>query len=87
MANAGDLRKGLFFSGRSDFGIRPKPNVVLKSGAKFVLCNGSFCRGEKCTFAHSPEEMQLWNAELQSDSYGMIQALMCPIIIKLVLHY
>ena len=30
---------------------------------KFVLCNGKRCKGERCTYPHSVEERDAWNAE------------------------
>ena len=44
--------------------IRPRPQIHLPGG-RFVLCNGAKCRGNACTYAHSPEEMDAWNKELQ----------------------
>ena len=44
--------------------IRPMPTVPVTR--KFVLCNTRRrkCRGDKCTYAHSIEEMDDWNARL-----------------------
>ena len=42
--------------------IRPLPQLTHLNG--FALCNGEWCRGEKCTFAHSHLEKMAWNFEL-----------------------
>lgn len=44
--------------------IRPMPTVLVTR--KFALCNPlrRKCRGEKCTYAHSIEERDAWNARL-----------------------
>lgn len=44
--------------------IRPKPNVQLKQGAKFMLCDGWRCLGQKCTYPHSVQERDAWNSQL-----------------------
>ena len=44
--------------------IRPLPDPHLLHG-NYVRCNGpSLCRGEQCTFAHSNEELAVWNTLL-----------------------
>jgi len=58
------------FKTRRSGRIRPKPNIALRKGAKFAMCNGTTCRGESCTFAHSPEEMRMWNSQLSVDLDG-----------------
>ena len=42
--------------------IRPMPRVWWFRG-KFVLCKGKRCKGERCTYPHSAEERDVWNAE------------------------
>ena len=44
--------------------IRPMPQVKMRSGAKFLLCDGKRCIGENCTYAHSIEEQDAWNNQL-----------------------
>ena len=50
--------------------IRPKPDVVLKSGYKFTMCRNVSqgvwvcARGEKCPYAHSTEELRQWNSQV-----------------------
>ena len=42
--------------------IRPMPRAFFRG--KFVLCNrGKRCKGKRCTFPHSVEERDAWNAE------------------------
>lgn len=51
--------------------IRPLPaNASLPAGRGFRLCNTKYgrCRGERCTFAHSIEEREAWNAQLMHSS-------------------
>ena len=45
------------------FRIRPMPTVSI--AGMFVLCDPrrGKCRGDKCTFAHSIEERDAWNAQ------------------------
>ena len=45
--------------------IRPLPDPYLLDG-NYVRCNGNpaQCRGERCTFAHSDEELAVWNTLL-----------------------
>lgn len=48
--------------------IRPIPQLNLPRG--FALCNGEWCKGEKCTFAHSELEKTAWNHELNKTKRG-----------------
>ena len=48
--------------------IRPIPQMNLSRG--FALCNGEWCKGEKCTFAHSELEKMAWNHELNRTKRG-----------------
>ena len=42
--------------------IRPIPRAFFRG--EFVLCDrGRRCKGERCTFPHSVEERDVWNAE------------------------
>ena len=41
--------------------IRPMPNS--KFDGKFSLCDPSRCYGDRCKFAHSVEEREIWNAK------------------------
>lgn len=41
--------------------IRPMPYSTFDG--KFSLCDPSRCFGEKCKFAHSIEEREIWNAK------------------------
>ena len=66
--------RDIFYAPRRTGEIRPRPNVALRKGAKFAMCNGTTCRGESCTFAHSPEEMRIWNSQL-SDLDGRYKAI------------
>lgn len=63
--------RDIFYKNRRSNRIRPRPNIILKKGAKFAMCNGTTCRGENCTFAHNPEEMRIWNSQL-SDFDGKV---------------
>lgn len=54
-------------SGSPGLRIRPMPNVKLRSGSKFILCNSDACHGETCRYAHSPAEMAEWNRQLSHE--------------------
>ena len=42
--------------------IRPMPRTLFRG--EFVLCDrGRRCKGKRCTFPHSVEERDAWNAE------------------------
>ena len=47
--------------------IRPMPRVNLpQRGKRFIVCDqGWRCGGDQCTFAHSMEEREAWNRELE----------------------
>ena len=47
--------------------IRPMPTITITG--RFVLCDPrrGKCRGDKCTFAHSIEERDTWNAQLNRE--------------------
>ena len=48
--------------------IRPMPRSVPLVGRRFILCDGGWrCGGDRCTYAHSPEEKDAWNAQLQRE--------------------
>ena len=49
--------------------IRPLPQLSLLKG--FALCNGIWCKGEKCTFAHSDLEKMAWNYEVNMMKKGI----------------
>lgn len=42
--------------------IRPIPKRSI-SGHQFILCDGTRCKGERCSYAHSFEELDAWNEE------------------------
>ena len=45
--------------------IRPFPEPLLASG-RYVQCNReATCKGPRCTYAHSEEEMVVWNTQLE----------------------
>ncbi len=46
--------------------VRPRPQVKLMPGRRFSMCDGKRCMGEKCTHAHSEQELQIWNDELEA---------------------
>ena len=49
--------------------IRPIPRVRLRANCKFILCErGPRCRGDSCSYAHSREEQDDWNAQIQAES-------------------
>lgn len=48
--------------------IRPLPQLSNYRG--FALCNGDWCKGGKCTFAHSELEKRAWNYELNAMRKG-----------------
>lgn len=49
--------------------IRPLPRVRLRANCKFILCErGPRCRGDSCTYAHSREELDDWNAQVLAES-------------------
>jgi len=48
--------------------IRPMPRVWFRG--EFVLCNGKHCKEERCTYPHSVEERDAWNAEKFGCKYG-----------------
>ena len=56
--------------------IRPLPHLRLPPNKRFILCKnagGSCSRGDNCTFAHSKEEQEEWNAQLlEQDSASKI---------------
>ena len=49
---------------RSLVSVRPLPNPPILHG-KYVRCNGELCRGDHCTYAHSEEELLVWNNKLE----------------------
>ena len=49
-------------SGTPRASIRPMPRAFFRG--EFVLCDrGRRCKGKRCTFPHSVEERDAWNAE------------------------
>lgn len=48
-------------------GIRPMPRVQFRG--KFMLCDKVRCRGPNCTYPHSVQELDAWNAEKLSSKY------------------
>lgn len=56
---------------RSSVRIRPRPRVELAPGSRFKMCDGGKrCRGEECTHAHSVQELEIWNDELEASRAG-----------------
>ena len=54
--------------------IRSLPQMAIIRG--FTHCNGMWCKGEKCTFAHSPIEKQAWNYEINKIKRGVVFAVL-----------
>ena len=52
--------------------VRPRPNVSLKKGGKFLMCNGYQCRRKRCTYAHSELELKTWNDQLSKGKYILV---------------
>ena len=45
--------------------IRPFPNTALTHGRYIKCAGGKVCRGDVCTYAHSDEELIVWNTILE----------------------
>ena len=46
-------------------GVRPLPHELPPTGRRFIMCDrGWRCGGDKCTFAHSVGEKEVWNEQL-----------------------
>ena len=45
--------------------IRPFPNTTLAHGRYVKCAGGKVCRGDRCTYAHSDEELIVWNTILE----------------------
>ena len=45
--------------------IRPFPNTALTHGRYVKCAGGKVCRGDRCTYAHSDEELIVWNTTLE----------------------
>ena len=44
-------------------GVSIGPTPKVKFRGEFVLCDGRRCKGKRCSFPHSVEERDAWNAE------------------------
>ena len=72
--------------------IRPFPANWINRGRRFILCRGSeVCYGEDCYCAHSFEELNYWNSQLDSLSKTHtwlrnegteLYAARCPLVFK-----
>lgn len=62
--------------------IRPLPQISLQRG--FALCNGEWCKGERCTYAHGELEKMAWNHELNMMKRGRFYSILMIYVCK---HY
>ena len=47
--------------------IRPLPKSPLTSGGYVMCTRPASCPGARCTYAHSDEEMVVWNTRLDDE--------------------